>query len=342
MAWLLDGERRSNVVAFRITKKPLAGEKAAPAEVSTDFLRIILGEPRRAGMLPMIASIAHRASASDPSNVDLQGAALVIDGKSLTRKPAARGGAGFPPVLNVGDSAHGTIRWDAWQETVDPAKPHTIQIQAAGVLSKPVALVTATPLGDAWDAATTKLAPAPAPVIQVQGRVVDENGKSAVGYRVGLFAADGRSEPCEELTDASGHYEFAGIPPGSYELTCAPGAGSSPMAVVEKVVVPPQTIDVAFTGRFTIEGKVDLAEGGPAAGYLVRGTYESPDGQTTINVSATTDSAGHYTLKGPFERVQSVGVLSSPEPPEAKALTAPRGDVNFRLVSEEEERKRVR
>jgi hypothetical protein len=59
-------------------------------------------------------------------------------------------------------------------------------------------------------------------------------------------------------------------------------------------------------------------------------------------VAAETGTAGAYEVKGPFEKVSFVGVMSSPEPAPVKGIVAPKAGVDFRLVSEAEERTRVR
>ena len=47
-------------------------------------------------------------------------------------------------------------------------------------------------------------------------------------------------------------------------------------------------------------------------------------------------------VKGPYEKVSFVGVMSSPEPTPVKGIVAPKSGVDFELVGEAEERRRVR
>jgi hypothetical protein len=283
--------------------------------------------------------------------VDLAFAAILIDGVPVKRKVAPAAALGLLPQMRVGGQVSSPLVWDELQDRVDAGKPHVIQVKAAGEASETVPLLTTTALGDAWDAATPKLGPAPAPAVQVSGEVRDETGQPAVGYELELLGGTAGEQPhfYDEVTDGHGRYTFMGVPTGEYELTCVPGGRKSPLIVVEKVDVQPAkplSIPLSFEGKFAIRGRVDRPKeddtpAGPAAGSTVRATFASADGTIEVNTSAVTGADGTYVIKGPFPRVTFVGVMSSPEPAPVKDVVAPKEGVDFRLVSEAEERRRV-
>jgi hypothetical protein len=343
MAWLLDGERRSNVVKFRVLKP---GEKPAAGE----FLRIVQGEPRHAGELPVVELRARRLTVADPAVVDLEMARVTVDDRPLTPREAPHVG-GLLPTMRVGAQVGAPLAWDRMKETVDAGGRHTIQVTWQRRASPPATLNTGTPLGDAWDAATAKLAPAPVLPAEVEGKVIDENGAAGGAYELELLggAAGEIAHAYDETSDSNGRYSFAGIPTGEYELTCTPPNRKLPLVVIGKVVIDPSkrvAVDVSFEGKFAISGRVDRpaedeTPAGPAAGSTVRATFVSPDGNTEMNTTAVTAADGTYVIKGPFAKVSFVGVMSSPEPTPVKDIVAPREGVNFRLVSAAEERRRV-
>jgi hypothetical protein len=343
MAWLLDGERRSNVVRFRVLKP---GEKRATGE----FLRVVQGEPRHAGDLPVVELRARRLTEADPAAVDLEMARVTVDDKPLTPREAPHVG-GLLPMMRVGSQVGAPLAWDRMKERVDAGSEHTIKVTWQGRSSQPVTLNTGTPLGDAWDAATAKLAPAPVLPAEVDGKVIDENGAAGGAYELELLggAAGEIAHAYNETSESDGHYSFAGIPAGEYELTCTPPNRKTPLVVIGKVIVDPSkrvSMDVSFEGKFAISGRVDRpaeddTPAGPAAGSTVRATFVSPDGNAEMNTTAVTAADGTYVIKGPFAKVSFVGVMSSPEPKPVKDITAPREGVNFRLVSAAEERRRV-
>jgi hypothetical protein len=337
MAWLLDGERRSNVVRLTVMK---AGEKRPPGE----YLWIEQGEPQRPGRLPMAEIRVRRRTEADPANESLIWAQTLIDGQPLTRKKAP--GMFADPPMAVGGIRGTMVDWDQMKEVVDGSKPHTISVRMGEATSAPVALLTTTPLGDAWDAATAKLGPAPVAAVQVEGKVTGEDGKAGAGYAVMLI---GGGQEYEEVSDGAGGYAFSGVPAGEYELTCVPGGKKVPLAVVSKVAVgaAKRRVDVTFEGKFAVSGKVekpadDDGPAGPAVGRMVRATFVSEDGGVEVSVAAETGKEGAYEVKGPFEKVSFVGVMSSPEPAPVKGIVAPKAGVDFRLASEAEERTRVR
>ncbi|HVS70327.1 MAG TPA: carboxypeptidase-like regulatory domain-containing protein [Phycisphaerae bacterium] len=189
-------------------------------------------------------------------------------------------------------------------------------------------------------------APASQSAGQITGIVLDPRGKPAANYRVALHASPPLPKPLDALSDNTGHFTLASVPPGSYELTCVPDGARTPIATTDKLLITPaapaQNLTLSFAAQFTITGKVALADGRPAAGWIVRATFVSPDGAIELDIDTPTDAQGRYSLAGPYKNVSFVDVISSPQPTPAKNLTAPAADINFKLLSAQEEMKRVR
>ncbi|HVX83270.1 MAG TPA: carboxypeptidase-like regulatory domain-containing protein [Phycisphaerae bacterium] len=188
-------------------------------------------------------------------------------------------------------------------------------------------------------------APASQPALQLTGAILDPHGKPAANYRVALHANPPLPKPLDALSDAAGRFTLS-APPGDYQLTCVPDGARSPIAIIDHLLIkpnaPPQPLAISFAAAFSITGKVRLSDGSPAAGWTVRATFLSPDGALELDTDAQTAPDGSYSLAGPYKNVSFVDVISSPQPDPAKNLTAPAADINFKLLSEQEEMKRVR
>jgi hypothetical protein len=148
-AWILDGERRSNVV-----KVTVDGKHALKDE---PVLRLTIAEPTVSGRLPPAALTAVRREEKDPAPtlIDLMMASLEVDGK-----PALdRGGFGWGgrnPQLRVGEWESRMVALERFGVKAG-ALPGKAAVVVMDVKSEPVTLPRGTPLGDAWDAATAAL-----------------------------------------------------------------------------------------------------------------------------------------------------------------------------------------
>ncbi len=166
-AWIVDNQRRSNV--FHFTVDPKKDVAKLPR------VRIVQFEPDKAGSLPVVAAYVSRAKASDPApdRMMLAFSILVLDDVAMPHGGGS--GPGNNSTLPVGGTDIASTRWTS---TPDLTKPHTIAVRAgngSGIFPPPsdfkpgefqesatVILETGTPLADAWDKATPKLATMPA------------------------------------------------------------------------------------------------------------------------------------------------------------------------------------
>ena len=167
-AWVADGQRRSNVIHLTVDpKKDLA---------KLPRVRIVQLEPEKPGGLPTVMAYVSRAQQSDPApdRMMLANSSLVVDG--VFAGPGSGGFEGSNPTLAVGGTM---IASTHWRTAPDLTKPHTIAVRVGNgplvpsqrlVEPKPgeyqdsdtVPLEVGTPRADAWDKATSALAPAPA------------------------------------------------------------------------------------------------------------------------------------------------------------------------------------
>jgi hypothetical protein len=160
-AWVIDGERRSNVVKVKVDSKHQVKDEPV--------LRLTVAEPAVAGRLPMVAVVAARGKESDPatSTLDLvEEGSWTVDGTRARLERVFLGGSISP--LAVGKSHAEALALATRGLAVDPKVPHDVAVKV-GQISATAVIGVGTPLGDAWDAATAGLegaaaATRPAPV----------------------------------------------------------------------------------------------------------------------------------------------------------------------------------
>jgi hypothetical protein len=142
-AWIIEGERRSNVVKIVVdTKHELKDEP---------LVRTVIGEPPAAGMAPTVGVTVLRRTEVDPaiSSIYLAIAQWTIDGQPVARM----GGITINHVeqLAVGKAASRVLSGAEYQVTLDGTRPHTISATIQTNKSEPVKFVPGMPLGEAWD-----------------------------------------------------------------------------------------------------------------------------------------------------------------------------------------------
>lgn len=147
-AWVLENQRVSNVMAVQVDKKHLVANEAA--------LVAMVAEPALKGSLPLVAVGVVRRAEEDPAwkPIDLLGLRVTIDGVTNAERMAYSGGN---RPMAVGE-ARATVRTlDGWKGTWEPGQARTVSLGRATTVAE-VKSDLSTPLGDAWDAATGKLA----------------------------------------------------------------------------------------------------------------------------------------------------------------------------------------
>ncbi|HVT79433.1 MAG TPA: hypothetical protein VHM90_02150 [Phycisphaerae bacterium] len=328
VAWIVNGQRRSNVVGVTLDARK------DPAKLP--LVRIVQLEPEKVGDAPGdVVVYVTRGKESDPApdNMTLSTARLMVDGAPLTRK-----GVFFYMGPNGRMLAGGTlsypINYASFEETVDFSKPHVLSALVGdgpfdmnksfsgplnGVFypAVPQKLETGTPLADAWDKATAALAAAPVARVSLTGTIPDD---SPVKY-----SRDGQSETRTfeiTLTGREGEwrdlslfneFDFRNIPAGTYKVVCRPREQRFPEITVEGVKIDEKAaapeLTLPFKNDFEFTGKVSHADGTPAEKVQVSGCWVSEDGATTCRSAADTDAEGKFAMKSPFARPQYVAYM---------------------------------
>ena len=136
---------------------------------------------------------------------------------------------------------------------------------------------------------------------RLEGQVVEKRSRAAVaGARVELSAAQGQGARGDALSDAQGHFEVRGLPPGSYTAkVSAPGfvptlRRNLTLAQGERF---PVEVALARAGG-VLEGRVSESTGAPLANVRVEAIPVLRDVPGTALTEARTDAEGHYRLDG--------------------------------------------
>jgi hypothetical protein len=150
-AWVIDGERRSNVVKVVVDGKHRLQDEP--------LVRMTVAEPAREGLMPLCAVTVVRREEKDPAPtmIDLLEAGVEVDGGR------ARGGGvgvfgGGNRAMAVGDAATRMMPLERFG-----VKAGALPKEVVGVVMKEksaaVAVSVGMPLGEAWDRATGTLGP---------------------------------------------------------------------------------------------------------------------------------------------------------------------------------------
>jgi beta-lactamase regulating signal transducer with metallopeptidase domain len=337
LAWYVGGRRCSNVMRFRIDADhhPNALPLLELAEIET-------GPGRR---LPVLVIRARRHAENDPAprNSDVAFATLNVDGQDRT--VSSMGWSGRDEPMRVGEHYTYLLDLRSWTwdpqlkqpaAPIDPDKPHVIFAKVGRdrvQQTPPIRLTYARTLGEAWDLATPKLAPAPSPEasISLSGAVVDLQGQPGRNYEVILVSADGVR--FRETADGAGKYRFLRIPPGTYNLGCYPPGAGRPSLVMNGITIrADETVQVNLSfHRSIMTGVVTYADGKPGSNIDVELACKDPQSGAEFEDIATTDEQGRYTLASPFGSVTYVMVnharAGQPDP----QLQAGENRVNYTL-----------
>ncbi|MBL8136442.1 MAG: carboxypeptidase regulatory-like domain-containing protein, partial [Acidobacteria bacterium] len=114
--------------------------------------------------------------------------------------------------------------------------------------------------------------------------LVDPGETGIGGVTVRLIAADGVTVLQTTTTDASGHYLFGGLPPGTYYVEVVPPSGSQSSTDIASSAVPNNDVDNDDNGVTAIGGVV---RSGPIT--LGVGTEPTSDGDTNPDSNLTVD-----------------------------------------------------
>jgi Carboxypeptidase regulatory-like domain len=155
--------------------------------------------------------------------------------------------------------------------------------------------------------------------VSLEGRVLDEDGRSLVGARIGL-GADRRVRQREypsDTTDVEGRFRFSHVPAGTQTLTAqAPGRA-------------PKLADVVVQeGMKPVEFRL-------APGHVIRGRLVDPKGKPLdgVNVQAM-NWKGHSSLDWTTKTDAQGRFIWSSAPPEPVLLTLTR--LGFTMISQRE------
>jgi hypothetical protein len=328
-AWVINGERRSNVMWLTID--PQKDVAKLPR------VRVVQAEPEKAGSLPKVMVYVTRAKKSDPApnRVALAKGELVVDGMPILKLGLVFTGSN--ETLAVGETMYYPMSWESAGAGLDLTKPHKIAARVpkqaldfetglgvsleAFMESATEALEVGTPLGDAWDKATAGLAAAPAGVEVMSGEVVWERKAAARPGMEGDMPAcavtltgeaGGKATVYTEVSDWEGRFSFRNVPEGVYTLVCHPRGGQFPRLSVRKVQVKEGAVaqvKVALTGGVELSGRVTRHDGSAAAEVEVYATWVSEDGLSELETAATTGADGMYVMRSAFGKCQRVAYL---------------------------------
>jgi hypothetical protein len=167
-----------------------------------------------------------------------------------------------------------------------------IAVTPTTVRSAPVTLsALAEPVNDAQRSELNLSAHWPAeprqPWADVNNNGLVDPGETGIGgVTVRLIAADGVTVLQTTTTDASGHYLFGGLPPGTYYVEVVPPSGSQSSTDIGSSGTPNNDLDNDDNGVTLIGGAV---RSGPIT--LGAGTEPTNDGDTNPDSNLTVDCA---------------------------------------------------
>ena len=135
--------------------------------------------------------------------------------------------------------------------------------------------------------------PAAALTISISGTVTAAVGGAPIeGVAVALYGTSGTA-----TTDATGHYSLSVDVPGPpmYQVVTFQATGYA----FKYVMGGGSTVDAQLDVEAVFEGVVTSSAGGPVAGATVQASFLGcPAGLSQICPSTTTDSNGHYIIRG--------------------------------------------
>ncbi|MCY2932103.1 MAG: M56 family metallopeptidase [Planctomycetota bacterium] len=316
LAWYVAGQRRSNVMPFRIDR--------AFEPKKEPLLKLAAIEPAPGQALPSLLLRAYRHAEADPAPraSDVAFATLNVDGQD--RMLGGFGWSGRDEPLRVGEHYVYILNLDGYTTSptgagklppIDPGKPHTIFARLAGRESNRIVLASAAPVGAAWDAAAVKIGPAPQVHVLVKGTVIGPDGMLAARYEVSVVSAADATLRFRTTTDAQGRYEVRSNElrcpaAGAFDVGANPPAMGQPGVVARQVTLYPQkTVDLHLSLQplFTISGRVTFPDGSPAANRNVKSTWSSPDGQGEYENFGVTGPDGRYIIGSPYPTASFVG-----------------------------------
>jgi hypothetical protein len=337
-AFILNGERVSNVASFRIDPNP------PPLPV----LQVQPLEPYPGEKWGKVLLRYRGPEPADPRfrDTELHFLPILVDGYAIQR-----GGfySGPDPEMKP---------WEVWAQTfkltdaqakellrlkkisdvavLDPSQPHTYQLRFADHESEAVLIdPNAAPLEEAWTRDAALYTDRPPPPVTLRGQV-KLTGKSGPFYKLSFTGADGRTHV--EYTDREGRYEAPGLPEGFYRLQFENVYTSSwPVVVYREVKVAGESTTFSpkldFEAGHRVSGTVRTADGLIPRWASVEGRWlDAAAGIEYVN-RASTDAGGRYELKGPFADLAELRVTSKDTHAEPRAaLKAGAEKVDFTLV----------
>lgn len=163
---------------------------------------------------------------------------------------------------------------------------------------------------------------ASAQVLQIEGVVHDALGRPVPGASVALQSPDGK-EVAKAAADVSGHFEFAGMPAGTYAVvgtekdyepaTTIVTTGAAGSSALELVLRARNSLDVAVTAKRLDEARNQLSPHTGSNAYEIGGAAieDMPQGaDTSFNhillqtPGAAQDSYGQIHLRGEHANLQ--------------------------------------
>jgi hypothetical protein len=146
-AWMIDGERRSNVVKVVIdSKHEMAAEKRC--------VQLVVGEPPAAGMPPTLGVTVVRRMAEEPELPVLyvQHPRWFVDDQWVVPTAPSVAEEDVNRLrLGVGQSTTRLMTSATHKISLEPGVPHKVLVVVEHEESGVVTVMPGTPLGDAWD-----------------------------------------------------------------------------------------------------------------------------------------------------------------------------------------------
>ena len=179
---------------------------------------------------------------------------------------------------------------------------YRLQVEGPGVLSAEVRFVQAP-------AAAVRIAVSRE--VAVEGRVLAPDGRGAPGVAVRLTRG---GQPIEEVSDAAGHFRFAGLAEGTYRVWAYRGAQASGALAADRMGAGPfAPVDLVLAPAAVIAGRVVNEASGAGVVADVILVADDPDQPPR---AARSDAAGQFHIEGvPFGRwtadAQAPGYLSA-------------------------------
>ena len=303
MALLLNGVRASNVV--EITLDP----DFDPAKAPTLQLGVLEPTPLGTRAELVLWAIGPTPPEKNLTPCDLYWTKIVVDG---VLRGFGCAWSGPNPLIAYGERWAGTRTLERCWPAVDLAQKHACSVTFNGYETGTVVLdPNDRRLADAWEASSATLTVRPKPTPLLRGHVTDADGRTAKGHYVSLRT--GRRVVAGEVTDASGAYAFAAVPPGRYLLCAGVPSRESYPVVREKVVLEAGKTavrDLSLQKPYAFSGRVVDANGRPVWGVSLSARWKGFRGE---EYSSQTDSErdGTFRLSGTFPEVSSVKVTSN-------------------------------